>query len=99
MLYSESARQSHGHNFYHQSQSIHMDITLEPLGEYLERLASTPRTLKSITRRNILSLLAENSASGEGESECMSGKTTLIANQIHQLELPKKLKDFLLFIE
>ncbi len=99
MLYSESARQSHGHNFHHQSQSIHMDITLEPLGEYLERLASTPRTLKSITRRNILSLLAENSGSGDGESECMSGKTTLIANQIHQLELPKKLKDFLLFIE
>jgi len=73
-------------------------MTFEPLGDYLEKLASTPRTLKSLTRRQILSMLAE-SASGELESECAPGKITLIANQIHQLALPKKLRDFLLFIE
>ncbi len=90
--------QSHG---YHSSHKSHAEFTLEPLGEYLQHLASSPRTLKSITRRQILSLLVQNdtSESGEAEGECGTGRTTLIANQIHQLTLPKKLKDFLLFIE
>lgn len=95
---------SHHHHHQKRAQSDESLISssklyqTETLDTYLERLASTPRTLKSITRRHILNQLSEQQAKQTlGDNPLF--KTEIVANQIFQLELPNKLKDYLLFIE
>ena len=72
---------------------------IESLDMYLERLASSPRSLKSITRRFILNRLAEVNNSQQTQSELQNNNSSIIL--IHQQlnKLPKKLKNYLLFIE
>jgi hypothetical protein len=72
--------------------------SIESLDMYLERLASTPRSLKSIVRRLILNKLIELQKSEKNHTE-KNQELITIANQVSQLPLPKRIMDFLLFIE
>ena len=73
-------------------------IQIESLDEYLERLVLTPRSLKSITRRAILSNLVERQ-NLKTNPNMTSSKEPLIINQVCQLPLPERVKEYLLFIE
>jgi len=68
--------------------------SVESLDMYLEKLASTPRTLKSIVRRHVLNQLIQNQKMNKS-----TDKLTAIAKQVEQLPLPRRIMDYLLFIE
>ena len=70
---------------------------------YLEKLTSTPRTLKSIVRRHVWGTLVELKKSDEANSKVNKlhkvNSSVAVVNQIQKLPLPKRVKNFLLFIE
>jgi hypothetical protein len=72
---------------------------IEPLDMFLEKLASTPRSLKSISRRFILNRLAEVNNSQQNQSELQNNNSSIILTHQQLNKLPKKLKNYLLFIE
>lgn len=103
-----SPNHKHQYRLYHNSHLHHRHRNhesvvnpIEPLGEYLQHLASTPRTLKSITRRHIIGCLTQVEEFNDNASmdSNEAAKSNVIATQIHKLDLPVKLKDFMLFIE
>jgi hypothetical protein len=74
----------------------------ESLDGYLERLTSNPRSLKSMTRRNILDRLVElQEARTQRQSKHKATPLGLIStsNLVNQLPLPKRLKSYLLYFE
>ncbi|RNA15339.1 hypothetical protein BpHYR1_010782 [Brachionus plicatilis] len=96
----------HHHSYHHSSSSMpnaknlppgQKVYSLESLDMYLERLVSSPRSLKSICRRMILSRLKEN---GKLTND-LNNESTLIqvTAQIDDLPAPKPVKNYLLFIE
>ena len=95
----------HHHSYHHSSvHKIAKNIphgkkvySIEPLDMYLERLVSSPRSLKSICRRMILNRLKEN---GKLAND-LNSETSLIqvTTQIDDLPAPKRVKNYLLFIE
>ena len=72
--------------------------SIESLDMYLERLASTPRSLKSIVRRHILNRLIDSAKSDITHNRFQSSNCS-IGQQVAQLPLPKRIMDYLLFIE
>lgn len=84
---------------------------VETLDTYLERIASTPRSLKSITRRHILSDLTKSNQHNSvhvtrscpelhaKDAAIKRAGSTSAAVKIMQLDMPTKLKEYLLFVE
>lgn len=93
----------HHHSFHHSSNHrknvphSKKIYSIEPLDMYLERLVSSPRSLKSICRRMILNRLKENVKLAND----LNNETGAIqvAAQIDDLPAPKRVKNYLLFIE
>jgi hypothetical protein len=91
------------------SSSLFNYLHFESLDDYLERLSKTPRSLKSLCRRHILNRLVQLEKSRENIFQETSKKqsqrseiqntTIIIANQVNQLPVSKRIKDYLLFIQ
>lgn len=78
-------------------QSGQKIYAIESLDMYLERLVSSPRSLKSLCRRMILNRLSET----QKISNDLNNEVGLVqvTSQIEQLSVPKRVKNYLLFIE
>ncbi len=77
---------------------------LEPLDMYLERLESTPRSLKSLARRVFLNRLVEVEKQRKRNTTQFSiednSHVSLIENKIAQMHIKsKRVKNYLLFLE
>jgi hypothetical protein len=72
--------------------------SMESLTMYLERLVSTPRSLKSIARRRILTEMRRKQQQQQ-QTAHDSHKLFSIANQMSHLALPKRVRNYMLFIE
>ncbi|CAF0923731.1 unnamed protein product [Brachionus calyciflorus] len=90
----------HHHN-YHRSgyhlKSGQKVYAIESLDMYLERLVASPRSLKSLCRRSILNRLSETQKLQNDLNN--DNGLVQVASQIEDFNLPKRVKNYLLFIE
>lgn len=83
--------------YLNQSNKIY---AVESLEMYLERLVTSPRSLKSLARRFILNKLVESEKKKKQISDSNDSNSLLpISVQVSKLPLPKRIKNYLLFIE
>lgn len=92
---------------------LHQQVSLvSSLDMHLERLAITPRSLKSLCRRLVLTRLVDLEKKKKKTTQCNNQPSAnspadldtqhnivLVSNQIAQLTLPKRVKNYLLYLE
>lgn len=88
------------HHHHHNNEADHLTSnshSLESLEAFLERLETQPRSLKTLARRQVLNRLIE--VQKKRHYDNINEFVYLVKNQVIQLRLPKRIQNYLLFID